>query len=532
MPHEKDDDLSNEILALVNDDSPDSDPGSDHPHHHTTNINNGNSSDSNLSASSSTSDLSLTSSNIKRHPKRPTKPNNNPQPNNSDDSSSVEDFDELDERLYQMTEIEREQIIAEKAEKNQKKYEQEEIMSRLNRQKKLSGASKESMVESEEGSDKEFLPHSRTSKSKVSRTQVLKELKQRRNQKHHKRNSRHSSGSSSDSSFVKSPSRSPKQRRTPEEIDSSPVIQNVTELGPIILPRSYISLNVHKRFFEKTIRGCFVSVAFGKYPDGSSAYRLGKIESVIDTKESYDLDKTRTHRILELSYGDVKETFSMVEVSNKPLSDYEFQRYMEKANEVNQALITQNYVTKKFQEIEDEKKRALTDEDHYYTMRSQSLSSQKIRPLEIQKNNLEGRIRIARENGDEELLSKLESELSETETLLKPLLEKYEAELKIVEEQEAVKREEKLKIARGLELQAKEALKKVPEPVKVIESDDEAGEFTCFNLTYTKQSNLENLELPPPKIGFSKRDVTSTLPMSTKETTLRKHLFQYKQLWF
>lgn len=349
MPHDIDD-LSNEILALVNDDSPKSDSSSDHRV-----AKSGNNSDSNLSASSSV--LSMASHSDKRNKKRPSKVSN---PRHSS-SSSVEDFDELDERLYQMTEIEREQIIAEKAEKNQKKYEQEEIMSRLNRQKKMPSASKESKAESEEGSDKEFLPHARTSKSKASRSQVLKELKQRRNQKHSKRNSRHSSGSSSDSSFVKSPSRSPKHRKTPEEIDSSPIIQNVTELAPIILPRSYISLNVHKRFFEKTIQGCFVSVAFGKYPDGSSAYRLGKIESVIDTKESYDLDKTRTHRILELSYGDVKETFSMVEVSNKPLSDFEFQRYMEKANEVNHPPITQNYVLKKSQELELEKNRALTD---------------------------------------------------------------------------------------------------------------------------------------------------------------------------
>lgn len=164
-------------------------------------------------------------------------------------------------------------------------------------------------------------------------------------------------------------------------------------------------------------------------------------------------------------------------------------------------------------------------------MRSQSLSSQKIRPLEIQKKNLEGRIRIAKENDDQDLLSKLESELAETEVLLKPLLEKYEAELKIVKEQEAAKKEEKLRLVRGLELHVKEALKKAPEPVKVIESDDENGEFTCFNLSYNKLSSSENLDLPPPKLGFSKRDASSSLPLSTKESVLRKHLFEFKNLW-
>ncbi|KAI0228766.1 RNA polymerase-associated protein rtf1 [Massospora cicadina] len=451
------DDLSNEILALLDDKAKDDSSDGGRPRRRVSNVP---ASDSNLSASSS--DYLVDSEDEGRaHNHRI-----------GQDSSSSED-EELN--LEHLTEIEREQIIAEKAEKNQKKYERQEILSRLSKQKKnVSKSSRNVVCDSDEGSDEEFIPSSRPHRNKTSHSQALKELKDRRNKKKNRALSKGSDDSSQDEAHY-TPQRS---QTPPEEVDNSPPVVRLEQLEKIILTRQDLAAMVHDRMLEKMAVGCFVSVAREPKPDGTQVYRLGKITAITESKQSYVVERTRTHRMLELSHGaDVLEfAFDVVE----------FERYLESCEKSGLPPITLNYVKRKEEELFTLKERARTNDDFEYTMRSNRISSNNPKVHLSFKKYLLGQIQIAKDNDEVEKAAALEEELTEVEKGLAPLLDKYEIEL----QSNLVMEEERKDNYRKFVVSAAQATKKdIDNELKRkrwVDSDDAAGKDTCFNLKVPK----------------------------------------------
>ncbi|KAJ9076651.1 RNA polymerase-associated protein rtf1 [Entomophthora muscae] len=471
----KSDDISNEILALVGDDLSKSDSSTGgRPRRH---INNDQDSDSNLSASSESSVDSVAEGRRRQNLKV------------SQESSSDDDLN-----LMHLTEIEREQIIAEKAEKNQTKYERQELLSRLNKQKKSAPKRAHSYTQdSDEGSDKEFIPSSRPSRPKSSKVQALKELNERRNKKKKQVPQVASDHSSQEEAYY--PPLGPK---TPsEELDSSPPISQLSDIRTILLTRKDLVMLLHDRMLEKIVVGCFVSVALEPKPDGTPVYRLGRISrkgiylsliapGVKETDEHYDVEENkRTHRMLELAHGGDLLDFPFNVVSNRPSSEVELRRFLESCHQDKVPPITQNYVKKKTDEIKALRERPIIEEDFIYSLRSKRISTNDLTVLINFRNFFTSKLRNAQENDDPSKLAELKEDLAKVEQDMAPHLEEHRKKLvaeearKAKEAQEAAERRKRLLLAAT---EVKEVKVARPAHRVVYDSDVEGAKDKCFTL--------------------------------------------------
>ncbi|KAK2460870.1 hypothetical protein APHAL10511_007340 [Amanita phalloides] len=248
-------------------------------------------------------------------------------------------------RLMGLPEIERERILADRADQKQL-LDDEKILSQMVREQRgavtangdddrVSAAAKRQHTA--RGSTKE-------------KTKKLDELKARRKAKDEKKKSRqlspkrdHSSSSmdmeisdeeSEDGQITKYDEEEEKERKLLDKLNSAPRKAHeedhpaeLANLEKCRLSRDHLAKYCMAPWFEEYVQGAFVRYLIGHQDEGP-VYRICEISNLaVDLVKPYNVNNKTVDQAFELKHGKSVRVFTMDKVSNGPFVDKEFERF-------------------------------------------------------------------------------------------------------------------------------------------------------------------------------------------------------------
>merc|ERR1712166_1304253 len=254
-------------------------------------------------------------------------------PISSDDEDSDDEFAELGkyddegygdnedkERLYEMNEIEREQLLAQRVEDQRALRQRRNIRDKMNQRKEAS-----KQVE------RQARP-TRTGDQKDDKRAALEDLRRRKSGTEKKKRAMETypSDKESESQSDKEDQESKSEEEDsydeedryappPEELDWDELKKIIPQ---IFLPRQTLEKWHDKPFFDATVVGCFVKVNLGQRKDtGEAAYRVCQVKEVKEKTRAYKLGNQTgdwCRKALELAWGDKTKAFEINVTSNDP----------------------------------------------------------------------------------------------------------------------------------------------------------------------------------------------------------------------
>ncbi|KAF9269503.1 plus-3-domain-containing protein [Marasmius fiardii PR-910] len=238
-------------------------------------------------------------------------------------------IDEADmNRLMQMSEVEREEILSQRAEE----------MQRIQDKKALQQMIKDQRADGESVSKAAKRQHTARGATKE-KTRKLDELKAKRKAKDEKNKNRTSSpkrdrsSSPMDMDMETSDeeeeegmiSKAEQEEESYRRKDSEPEIPaTISDLEACRASRTRIAKHCMSPWFDKYVAGAWVRYLIGNAEKGP-VYRICQIARLCeDTTKPYKIDQTLFDRNAELLLGKSKKVFPLDKISNSPFSDKEF----------------------------------------------------------------------------------------------------------------------------------------------------------------------------------------------------------------
>nr|CAG8533812.1 8516_t:CDS:10 [Entrophospora candida] len=205
--------------------------------------------------------------------------------------------DDVDrERLENLPELEREQILASRAEKRQHNMD-------LNVIKNL--YDEDDIIEEEVGSSKRRPSRKKKDLQKAD----LAELKRRRAEKGKMRQIGSETLSSDDSND--------KSHNDDIKID---------DLKKVQITRSQVAKWMFTQYFDKTVIGSFVRLNIGN-KDGRQIYRICEVIGVEEVSTPYFIEKSITNKVFLLKHAEAVKQFNIQNISNNCFDQGEFDRW-------------------------------------------------------------------------------------------------------------------------------------------------------------------------------------------------------------
>ncbi|KAJ3105954.1 RNA polymerase-associated protein rtf1 [Phlyctochytrium planicorne] len=318
-------------------------------------------------------------------------------------------------RLNAMNDLEREKVLAERAEQRQL------VLDRLELKKKVKG---------NDSKRAEPLDRRTSSRRSTKKTrQSLKDLKRQRDEKTSKK--AEDDGRRSRSGYYSSQSENEEEG----ELDTSKLDwtsdskEQITldQMQSITLSRADFEKWVYARFFKDTVLGCFVRVGLGLDHEKKPKYRVAQINDVVDYHRIYNLGQTSTRKALSLSHGKAKKVFLMDVISNQPIQEAEYKRYLAAVEADKEQLPSLSFVSSKADYVKEKREHEEIEEmvhEKKTIMNSTSnVGSEKIR--------LKRLLEEAEETGEEETAQQIRAQLAKYEEISlekrKQEIEKFES---------------------------------------------------------------------------------------------------------
>lgn len=281
-------------------------------------------------------------------------------------SSSSEDEDEYtdewgpdlmgdeEDRTYLSTlpEIEREAILYERAQIRQTKSEKRDLerkMKELERRSTKQSEPSRPSSKNKKHSSLDALKKARMDKAKRRQQkgsdddEIYQEDGEIESKKKLTRRSRTSSSSSSDSASSASDydeddvdvdddlSYNNNQNQKDDNLLSSPI--SLEDANSLLLKRNSVAKWIYHPQFADLSRGMLLRLAIGIGKDGSQVYRVVEIREVVDYHRQYKINDLTTKKAALLRYGKQERIFRLDVISNSPITQSEFQRWMEVCKE-------------------------------------------------------------------------------------------------------------------------------------------------------------------------------------------------------
>ncbi|EKM57104.1 uncharacterized protein PHACADRAFT_254665 [Phanerochaete carnosa HHB-10118-sp] len=325
------------------------------------------------------------------HPASDKDDNSNPYPL---EGKYIDDTDRS--RLMEMTEIEREDILAQR---------QEEIQ-RIQDKRNLDAMLRDRTGTGEDSVSKAAKRQHAQRGATREKSRKLDELKAKRKAKDEKKRTRTDSPrrdrSSSpmdmetsddeeeDGQIDKYDIYDDKERRSSNraKADDAPAI--LAELMSIFLTRDQIAKNYYAPWFEDLVKGAWVRYCIG-YEDGHSIYRACEIVEVAPKLVTpYKINEQPANQELILRHGVSEKSFPMNMISNSNVTDKEWNRVVRVCEAENVKLPTQHEVNKKFLQIKKLTSQALTEADIsvMITRKTQMNKKQNAAQITLEKSRL------------------------------------------------------------------------------------------------------------------------------------------------
>ena len=363
-------------------------------------------------------------------------------------------------RLAGMTELEREEILADRRDARAKIQDRKRII-QMAREKK----------EREAGGKKKFKPSDvrkktlEDAKGKSSRAQALADIAKKKDASRRRRVDRDDDDDDDDDEYgsdddvsledeeltgilPQREKRAPRSRKTAadseddysddddEEGGGDRVPASEIQIMSIVLTRDTLSRWITEPFVETCAPGCFVRISVGvNRHTGENKYALGEIVGVAEGKhKAYNLKEYEyphkgsgkwTNKWLLLRYGRDERAFMIAEVSNSPVTDAEYGAW--------RAQLEKDGV--KFPQLRDinaAQSNIKAAQDYRYTSEDiqKMLSKRAEKRLGLQQNlasqkeNIRRLIERAKMDGDDEAVANLEEQMAQVMEKLKVRLDK------------------------------------------------------------------------------------------------------------
>ncbi|KAG0036655.1 RNA polymerase-associated protein rtf1 [Podila clonocystis] len=275
--------------------------------------------------------------------------------------------------LMAMNEVDREQILFERAKKRTVLLDHRQVAKRLKRQEEASRSSRKGSGSASRDSARRS---TRAKDTKTGNTKALADLKKaqerkkaRRSHSPEPRRRRKGSVDYSDKSESSSDSAEDdheydsepeKKKSSSKSISRKPA--TFEELNSIRLGRDKLEKWCYSPFFKETVVGCFARVSIGQ-DRNRPVYRICEIVAVGKQTKIYALGATMTNVTLTLKHGKAEKAFMMDILSNSPFTEDEFRRYEITLKNDGVDMVTLDHVENKRKDIQYAREYVLTTKD-------------------------------------------------------------------------------------------------------------------------------------------------------------------------
>ncbi|KAI8050644.1 uncharacterized protein B0P05DRAFT_563000 [Gilbertella persicaria] len=260
-------------------------------------------------------------------------------------------------RLQALPEVERERILAERSEERQRNLERLEV------RKLLKDGRREDATR-------------RSTRAKGSGTaSALSELTRRREEKNKSRSRRHRR---------ESPSPERKRRRRYDQSDdeysgedlgesedeevekkAKKRTPELDEIQSVMVSRSMIEKWIFAPFFENTVIGCFVRLYIGPDPQKKiPVYRLCQVIDVVPWHKTYKVaENVWSNKALKVKHGKAEKDFTMDIVSNQPITQQEYTRFLTTLESDRVRIPTMDQIEQKIVDLKQAREYVLNDKE-------------------------------------------------------------------------------------------------------------------------------------------------------------------------
>ncbi|KAK4133821.1 plus-3-domain-containing protein [Trichocladium antarcticum] len=330
-------------------------------------------------------------------------------------------------RIMSMREIEREQILAERREENERIRQNRMLRQLKVNQEKDSKKRKASAADLEDASRK---PARRTKAGEVSdkmdtlrrareERSSRKEQRERENDRRRQRSPSYRRSRSSDDRDSEHDwrSKSRQRSRTPEPKETPPA--DLRDVERIRLGRSRFAEVCFYPGFEKAITGCYVRINIG--PDPSTrqeVYRMAVVKGFAQGRPYAIPDNSGHQMVVDLyvkaAHGKAQREWPFISCSDRHFTEAEWNRYKQVCLSEGLPIPTKPELVDKIDDINKLVKRSWTEQELSEKLKRQNALHTKYSGVE--RDQLTKQLGAARARGDEAAVARLQDRLENLET--------------------------------------------------------------------------------------------------------------------
>ncbi|CAG8537192.1 9115_t:CDS:10 [Ambispora gerdemannii] len=272
------------------------------------------------------------------------------------DSDLMGDEDDR-ERLLEMTEVEREKILSERAERRQQKYDLNLVTRWADSGPKKEGDSTRRSTRAKDGTKKS----TKYSELKRAREEKGQKKAQSSANNNNDNTSNHKLDLSDLAGRLSMRESSPQPDRILHREFRQPKFTGdelkFEDLKSIQITRRQIEKWMFDPFFEKTVIGCFVRLHIGMKENGTQIYRVRKHH------RNYKVENTLTNKSMLLRHGKDQKVWTMDIISNASFEQSEYDRWVSTMKFYGRPFPSKNDVEKRREAIQEAYNYNLTEED-------------------------------------------------------------------------------------------------------------------------------------------------------------------------
>ncbi|KAG0332168.1 hypothetical protein BG004_001364 [Podila humilis] len=276
--------------------------------------------------------------------------------------------------LMAMAEVDREQILFERAKKRTMLLDHRQVAKRLKRQEEASRSSRKGSGSAGRDNARRS---TRAKDTKTGNTKALADLKKAQERKKARRShspeprrrrkgsvdySDKSESSSAESEEDRDYDSEPDRKKSSLSKSMARKPATFEELSSIKLGRDNLEKWCYSPFFKDTVVGCFVRVAIGQ-DRNRSVYRICEVTAVGKQAKVYALGKIMTDLTLTLKHGKAERVFMMDILSNSPFTEDEFRRFESQLKNDGVEMATLEHVENKVKDIQHARDYVLSNKE-------------------------------------------------------------------------------------------------------------------------------------------------------------------------
>ncbi|KAG0380377.1 hypothetical protein BGX24_008722 [Mortierella sp. AD032] len=296
-----------------------------------------------------------------------------------DDEGPVDEYDadyfrDAQDRadLMAMAEVDREQILFERAKKRTVLLDHRQVAKRLKRQEEANRSTRKGSGSTNRDNARRS---TRAKDTKTGNTKALADLKKAQERKRARRShspepKRGRKGSEDYSDKSDSPSSEdeadydsePEVKKSTKSVTRKPA--TLDELNMIRLGRDRLAKWCHSPFFKDTVIGCFVRLSLGLDRNRVHVFRIAEVVAVNKQQKVYTIgDGVSTNLNLTLRHGNAEKNFTMDYVSNGTFTEDEFRRFEIQLRSDKVEIPTQDHVERKRKDVDHAKSYVLNSNE-------------------------------------------------------------------------------------------------------------------------------------------------------------------------